>query len=143
MEELDLKWKSWIEMEELDLNIHQQKLRWQAGNSGLLCLFKVVVYRFYHAKSPFGRFFVPSIEQANLRFSLLKNAKKNGGNLSCFFSGLPAALALALAEVPGIAACPAVTCEDACGLSDSSSQYQDPTNEPFPRSSVVEWDGML
>ena len=25
MEELDLKWKSWIEMEELDLNIHQTK----------------------------------------------------------------------------------------------------------------------
>ena len=43
-------------------------------------------------------------------------------------------------EVPGIAACPAVTCEDACGLSDSSSQYQDPTNEPFPQSSL--WNGM-
>ena len=36
MEELDLKWKSWIEMEELDLNIHQQKLRWQAGKSRIV-----------------------------------------------------------------------------------------------------------
>ena len=95
------------------------------------------------AKSPLNHHLADFLFQASnkqIRDVPFKEREKKWGQFVMFFSGLPAALALALAEVPGIAACPAVTCEDACGLSDSSSQYQDPTTSHF--HDRVLWNGM-